>query len=124
LTLAAGLEQTRGDRMLSDYGARRDLAESLAEGLAHHVGDVARRVPGAEVILQLDEPSLPTVLAGNVPTISGFGRLRAVDEDEARSLLQRVVDAAGVPVVVHCCAAGVPTSLVRRAGAIAVSVDT
>lgn len=123
LTLAAGLERTRGDRMVSDHGARRDLTASLAEGLARHVHDVARRVPGAEVILQLDEPSLPAVLAGDVPTISGFGRLRAVDDDEARSLLQTVVDTVRVPVVVHCCAPGVPVPLVQRAGAVAVALD-
>ncbi|MEB0161031.1 hypothetical protein QN405_25765, partial [Pseudomonas sp. AH2 (2023)] len=31
-TLAATVEKPRGDRVLSDHGARRDLAESLAEG--------------------------------------------------------------------------------------------
>jgi methionine synthase II (cobalamin-independent) len=123
LTLAAGLERTRGDRMLADYGARRDLAESLAEGAAMHVSDLARRVPGASVVLQLDEPSLPAVLAGSIPTISGYGRLRSVAESEAESLLSAVISRVECPVVVHCCAANPPFQVIQRAGAAAVSID-
>lgn len=123
LTLAASLERTRGDRMVADHGARRDLTESLAEGVRQHVAEITRRVPGARPIVQLDEPSLPTVLAGEVPTISGFGRLRAVDDEEARTLIRTVVDAAEVPVVLHCCAANVPVTVAHRAGAVAISVD-
>ena len=75
-TLAATLEKTRGDKVLSDHGARRDLTDSLAEGVRLHVAEVSRRIPGAQFVLQLDEPGLPAVLAGDVPTVSGFGRLR------------------------------------------------
>ena len=123
LTLAAGLERTRGDRMVADHGARRDLTESLAEGVRQHVAEMARRVPGARPIVQLDEPSLPAVLAGEVPTISGFGRLHAVEREEADALIRTIVDAAGVPVVVHCCAAQVPVTVVHGAGAVALSID-
>ncbi|WP_211659020.1 hypothetical protein [Phytoactinopolyspora halophila] len=125
LTLAATLERARGERAIADHGARRDLAESLAEGVAEHVADVARRVPEASVVMQLDEPSLPAVLAGEIPTVSGYGRLRAVDESEAESLLRSVIEAAGsdVPVVVHCCARRVPTALLQRAGAVGVALD-
>ncbi|MBB5790586.1 methionine synthase [Jiangella mangrovi] len=123
LTLAASVELNRGGAAVSDAGARRDLAESLAEGVAGFVADVARRVPGAGVVLQLDEPSLPAVLAGSIPTVSGFGRLRAVDTPEVVGLLSSVVGAAGVPVVVHCCAPSVPVGVVRSAGAAAVSLD-
>lgn len=123
LTLAASIEKSRGDRALADHGARRDLTESLAEGVRAHVADVAKRVPGAQVVLQLDEPSLPAILAGSIPTISGFGRLRSVTEPEAESLLAGVMAAAGVPVVVHCCAPDVPVLALQRAGAVAVAVD-
>lgn len=123
LTLAAGLERTRGDRMLADYGARRELAESLAEGLALHVADVSKRLAGANVVVQIDEPSLPDVLVGAIPTISGYGRLRSVSESEAETLLGLIVTAVDVPVVVHCCAARVPSSLIHNAGASAVSLD-
>ena len=48
-TLAATVERPRGDRVLADHGARRELAQALAEGLRAHVADVRRRVPGADL---------------------------------------------------------------------------
>jgi hypothetical protein len=122
-TLAAGLDLPVGGKVLRDPGAVRDLTASLAEGLRAHVGEVAARVPGASVLLQLDEPSLPAVLAGRVPTESGLGTLRAVPTDTASGALRAVVEAVGVPVVVHCCAPDVPLEAVGAAGAVAVALD-
>ncbi|MEU4641680.1 methionine synthase [Micromonospora sp. NPDC023814] len=122
-TLAASLELPIGGRMLRDPGAVRDLTGSLAEGLRAHVAAVVRRLPHATVLLQLDEPSLPAVLAGRVPTESGFGAYRAVEPGVAGSLLRTVVEAAGVPVLVHCCAPDVPLELIRATGAAGVALD-
>ncbi len=122
-TLAASLERSRGDRSVVDAGARRDLAQSLTEGLAAHVADVAARVPGARVVVQLDEPSVPAVLLGGLPTVSGFGHLSAVEENVVEQELGAVVRSLPVPVVVHCCAARMPLGLFRAAGAAAVSFD-
>jgi methionine synthase II (cobalamin-independent) len=122
-TLAAGLERTRGDRAVVDAGARRDLAQSLAEGLADHVAAVAARVPGAQVVVQLDEPSVPAVLQGGLPTVSGFGHLSAVEATVVEQELAAVVTALSGPVVVHCCAARMPLDLFRAAGAAALSFD-
>lgn len=122
-TLAASLELGYGDRTLRDPGAVRDLIDSLAEGVAEHAAQVRRRVPGAELLLQLDEPGLPGVLAGRVPTASGFDRLPAVEEPVAQSGLRQVMKAAGGHPLVHCCARDVPYRLLRAAGARAISVD-
>lgn len=122
-TLAAGIDLPVGGRMLRDPGAVRDLTESLAEGLRAHVAAVAGRIPGAELLLQVDEPTLPAVLAGRVPTESGLGVLRAVEPSKAADALRTVLTAAGVPVVVHCCAPDVPLELLRSAGAAAVALD-
>ena len=125
-TLAATVERPRGDKVLADHGARRELAESLAEGLLAHVAEVRRRVPGATLLVQVDEPALPAVLAGAVPTASGFGRHRSVDEPRAAPALEAVLSAiasAGATPVVHCCAAAVPLSLLDRVGAPGLSVD-
>lgn len=123
-TLAASLELPSGHRVVSDPGASRDLAESLAEGLAGHLADVARRVPGARLVVQLDEPSLPAVLAGTVPTPSGYGTVHAVEgsvvEDTLRGVLAVAPEGGRV---VHCCATDVPVGLLRAAGADAVSLD-
>ena len=77
-TIASTVEKPRGDKVLTDHGARRELAQALAEGVRVHLADVQRRVPGAELVLQVDEPALPFVLAGQVPTASGFSRHRSV----------------------------------------------
>jgi hypothetical protein len=122
-TLAAALERSRGEHAVVDAGARRDLAQSLTEGLAAHVASVAARVPGASVIVQLDEPSVPAVLQGALPTVSGFGRLPAVEETAVEQELASVVRGLPGPVVVHCCAPRTPLGLFRAAGAAAVSFD-
>lgn len=125
-TLAATMERPRGDRVLADHGARRELAQSLAEGTAEHVADVARRVPGADVIVQVDEPALPAVLAAAVPTASGFGRHRSVDAPTAIAALKQVtaaISGAGARPVVHVCASDVPVPLLVDAGFTAISYD-
>jgi methionine synthase II (cobalamin-independent) len=122
-TLAAGLERSRGDRAVVDAGARRDLAQSLAEGLAAHVAGVGARVPGATLVVQLDEPSVPAVLQGGLPTASGFGKLAAVEASVVEQELADLVRRIDVPVVVHCCAPRVPMDLFRAAGAAGLSFD-
>ncbi|MEV8066128.1 methionine synthase [Streptomyces sp. NPDC085995] len=123
-TLAAHLELRNGEAALSDAGACRDLAASLAEGLRPHLAEVRRRVPGAHVVLQLDEPSLTAVLRGQVRTASGYRTHRAVDRQVVEATLRDVVGVHdGGPVVVHSCAPDVPFALLRRAGAAGVSFD-
>ncbi|MFB7474838.1 methionine synthase [Kitasatospora sp. NPDC056184] len=122
-TLAASVELKHGEKALADPGACRDIAGSLTEGLRRHLADVRKRVPGAEVVLQLDEPLLPAVLAGEVKTASGFQRLRSVDRQVAEEALRELVRGLDAPVVVHCCSPRVPLPLLRRAGVAGVSVD-
>jgi methionine synthase II (cobalamin-independent) len=123
-TLAATVELPRGDKVLADHGARRDLAEALAYGLQEHVAEVRRRIPGAELVVQLDEPGLPAVLAGAVPTASGWGKHRPVDGPGSVELLSRVVEAVDPAItLVHCCAARPPIEVFRKAGAQGVAVD-
>lgn len=125
-TLTAGIELPRGHRVLTDAGALREFTESLCEGLANHVAEVTART-GAPVLVQLDEPTLPAVLAGLLPTPSGFGMVAPVSAPEARDLLATVVEAARAatnqPVAVHCCATNPPIALFRDAGADIVSLD-
>ncbi|WP_093413516.1 methionine synthase [Saccharopolyspora flava] len=125
-TLAAGVELARGHRVLTDHGALRDFTESLTEGLLGHVRQVAAR-SGSRVLVQLDEPSLPAVLKGSLPTPSGYGNVAAVPEPDVQRLLGEMIDeigsATGEPVVVHCCAKRPPVELLRRAGAGAISLD-
>ncbi|MFF0782466.1 methionine synthase [Streptomyces sp. NPDC003720] len=122
-TLAAALELRNGEAALSDPGACRDLAASLAEGLRLHLAEVRRRIPGARLVLQLDEPSLTSVLRGQVRTASGYRTHRAVDRQVVEATLRDVIAVHDGPVAVHSCAPDVPFALLRRAGADAVSFD-
>src|SRR5258708_25066578 len=123
-TLAAAIELTHSQNpAVADRGASADLAASLAEGVAAHVAAIRERIPGATVLVQLDEPSLPAVLAGAVPTASGLNRVGAVDVTVTRDGLRTVLDATTAFGLVHCCAPDVPFGLMRDAGAQAVGFD-
>jgi hypothetical protein len=121
-TLAAGVELHTGHRVLTDRGAVREFATSLTEGLREHVAEVAGRT-GAQVVLQLDEPTLPAVLAGSLSTPSGYGEVRAVAEPDVKDLLREVISGVGVPVVLHCCADRPPLRLLADVGAAGVGID-
>jgi Cobalamin-independent synthase, Catalytic domain len=121
-TLAASVELRTGNRVLTDYGAVREFLASLGEGLRAHLAEVAERT-GAQVLLQLDEPGLPAVLAGSLPTPSGFGTVRAVPEADVQDALEELVAGLGAPVVVHCCAQNPPLALLTRTGVVGVGID-
>jgi methionine synthase II (cobalamin-independent) len=123
-TLAATIELSRSQNpVLADPGAVADLIASLAEGVAAHVAEVRGRIPGADVLLQLDEPALPAVLAGSVPTASGLNRVGAIDTTVTRDGLHTVLDAATAVGLVHCCARDCPFQIIKDAGARAVAFD-
>lgn len=125
LTLASMIERPRGDKLLADHGARRELSEALAEALVEHVAGLRRRFAG-ELVIQVDEPAITAVLGGKVPTASGFGSHRSVDAPLADALLRPVVEAirdGGAIPVVHSCAPDVPESLLDGAGFEAIAFD-
>ena len=123
-TLAAMMERPRGDRVLADSGARRDLNQSLAEGIAQLVAEMVRRLSNAELLIQLDEPLLPAVLGGTIANASGLSRHRPIEPHEVSGALIYLRERlAPTPVAVHCCAADPPIELLRRACVVGVFVD-
>ncbi|WP_125609762.1 hypothetical protein [Specibacter cremeus] len=114
LTLAASVYLHYGERALLDHGARRDVAESLAAGLAGHVAMVAQAVPGAAITVQLDETDIARVLDGAIPTASGYRTLRSVPKDEVRGAWQLLVraahDAGATDVVLNLGTGSLPGS--------------
>ncbi|MGA7206971.1 MAG: hypothetical protein WBX27_20355 [Specibacter sp.] len=94
LSLAAAIHLHYGERALRDYGARRDVAQSLSAGLVAHVEKVRAAVPGAALTLQIDEPEAARALAGTIPTVSGYRTLRSIPASELRQSWTTFVAAA------------------------------
>ena len=123
-TLAATLELPRTLNVaIADPGAVADLTASLAEGAAAHVAEVGKRVPGARLVVQLDEPALSAVAGGEVPTASGLSRIAPVEADVLRERLAQVIASTGKYTVIHSCSTAVPFGIIRAAGAGALSFD-
>jgi methionine synthase II (cobalamin-independent) len=122
ITLAAHLEMSNGHRAITDAGAVRDLARSLAEGVAAHRAEVARRLE-CPVVVQFDEPSLPAALAGRLTGVTSLSPVHPVDEAVASALLDECVDVVGGEVALHSCAGGLPWPLIQRSTFSAVSFD-
>lgn len=106
-SLAARLELPGGMPVLTDRGARRDLAASLAEGAAGYAGRLAGRL-GAGARILLDEPRLWHVAAGTVAGPSRFDPVPAVPAEQLALSLCRFADALRT--------AGVAEVLVRAPG--------
>ncbi|TFV60362.1 methionine synthase [Mycobacterium sp. PS03-16] len=122
VTLAAELELSGGHRAITDRGALRDLAASLAEGMAVHRAEVSRRLE-TPVVVQFDEPLLPAALAGRLTGVTSLTPVHPVDEAVATQLLDECVDRVGGEVALHCCAVGVPWKVLQRSSVHAVAVD-
>jgi methionine synthase II (cobalamin-independent) len=122
ITLAAELELANGHRAITDLGAVRDIAASLAEGVAAHRAAVSRRLD-TPVVVQFDEPSLPAAVAGRLAGVTTLSPVAAIDETLATTLLDTCVAAAGAEVSVHSCATALPWKALQRSSIAAISVD-
>ncbi|HEX2285080.1 MAG TPA: methionine synthase [Mycobacterium sp.] len=122
ITLAAQLELPSGHRAITDAGAVRDLAGSLAEGVAAHRAQVARRLD-TPVVVQFDEPLLPAALEGRLTGVTSLTPVHPVDESVAVGLLDDCVATVGAEVVLHSCASPLPWNVLQRSSIHAVSVD-
>jgi methionine synthase II (cobalamin-independent) len=122
ITLAAGLELANGHRAITDSGAVRDLAASLAEGVAAHRAALARRLD-TPVVVQFDEPSLPAALGGRLTGVTALSPVAALDESVAGALLDTCAASVGADVLLHSCAPKLPWDLLQRSAISAISVD-
>jgi methionine synthase II (cobalamin-independent) len=122
ITLAAELELSNGHRAITDLGAVRDIAASLAEGVAAHRASVSRRLD-APVVVQFDEPSLPAAVAGRLTGVTALSPVAPIDETLATAMLDICAAAAGAEVSVHSCGAAVPWKALQQSSISAVSVD-
>ncbi len=91
-TLAASIELPKGEKALADPGAVRDITASLTEGLTRHLDDIRRRLPAVtRLVVQIDEPLMPAVVAGELSTASGWGRIRSYERSVVEDGLRQVL---------------------------------
>jgi methionine synthase II (cobalamin-independent) len=122
ITLTAELELSNGHRAITDPGAIKDIAASLAEGIAVHRASVSRRLD-TPVVVQLDEPLLPAAIAGHLSGVSALSPVAAIEETLAISMLDTCVAAAGAEVSVHCCGTDLPWKVLLQSSISALAVD-
>lgn len=125
LSLAANLHLHNGERALLDHGARRDLRDALIDGVSSLLQRAAIASPGARLTLQFDEPEISGVLAGAIPTASGYRTLRAVPEHEATeawTMLAEGARKAGAAAVVLSFRTAEHLPLVQRVPGLGVAV--
>ncbi|MCT9870132.1 hypothetical protein [Paenarthrobacter aurescens] len=126
MSLAANLHLHNGERALLDFGARRDIAESLAAGVAEHLRRVSTAVPGAGIVVQIDEPDISSVMAGTIPTASGYRTLRSISGEEITGAWRLVIDAlraaGSVETVISVPEIEAPIERILAAGADGVAV--
>ncbi|QCU77744.1 hypothetical protein E7744_05680 [Citricoccus sp. SGAir0253] len=103
MSLAAGLWLPGGERSLSDAGARRDVVQSLAAGLADWVRSVRAATGAARLTVVVDEPRAAAVLSGALPTASGYRTVRSIPRSEVRAgwtlVTEAVLDAGATGAV-------------------------
>ncbi|WP_343598777.1 methionine synthase [Mycobacterium sp.] len=122
VTLAAQVELANGHRAITDPGAARDLAASLAEGVAAHRAALQRRLD-TPVVVQFDEPSLPAALAGRLTGVTALNPVPPIDDTLATTLLDICAAAAGADVAVHSSGPDIPWNVLQRSTITAVMVD-
>jgi methionine synthase II (cobalamin-independent) len=122
VTLAAELELANGHRAITDHGAVRDLAASLAEGVEAHRAAVSRRLD-TPVVVQFDEPSLPAALAGQLTGVTALTPVDPIDQALATAALDTCVARAGADALLHSCASSLPWNLLQASNFRAVSID-
>lgn len=111
-SLSSMLYLGNGERVQSDHGARRDVREAYAHGVGQHLQRLSSITGIEDFTLQIDEPMLPNMLDGRVPTASGYRTLRSIPRSEVRTSYEEflnTVAAVVTKITVHT-AVNLPSS--------------
>ena len=102
-TLLALVDLPRGEPMVIDPGARRDLVQAHLAAVRELVARVRALVPGARPVLQLDEPALGGVAEGAIRSSSGLRQCPPVEPEEFGRAYGALAS-LDPGLVVHSCA--------------------
>lgn len=109
-TLLGTIVDQWGERSLRDRGFAAELCAAHADACVGLLRRVQAVLPGAAVVLVLDEPLLAAVHAGSLPFSSGYRRHAAASTAQLVGGLRPIGDAVradGAALGVHTCAAPV-----------------
>ena len=120
-TLLALVDLARGEPMVVDAGARRDLVQAHLAAVQELTARVRALVPGAEPLMQLDEPALGGVADGAIRSSSGLRQCPPVEPEEF-GRAYRDLASLDPGLVVHSCAPA-PWRPLMDAGVHAFAVD-
>lgn len=127
-TLVTALSLSSGARVLGDHGARRDVVQAYAYGIAAFTDRIASL--GMQPTVRLVESRLTPVLTGTWPTVSGWASLPAISEAQVWAALESTLRHLPPTVLalpnldpLHLQGKEIPAAeAVRRTGARSVSV--
>ncbi len=120
-TFAASAELANGHKILRDKGAWSDVIASATEGIGVLAAETERRL-GARVVVQLDEPSIGSVIDGTVRPLTRFDTIAAIPVAEVADALGELVAGVGRPLILHDCG-GPRWDLIRLLPGVALSCD-
>ncbi|MBV7295130.1 hypothetical protein KRX51_04250 [Corynebacterium sp. TAE3-ERU12] len=112
-TLACAVELANGHRLLSDAGAVRYLAQSLAAGVQEVAADIARR-HAAEVVVQLDEPQLARVSSNQVADAAHRPVLGSGGWRESAAILREVTSVLADAGIATTIRPGQPPTVLQQ----------
>lgn len=122
-TLAASVENRNGEMLLRDPGAVIELTQALTLAWSTLLADIRKRLPLANLVIQIDEPLIRDVIRGSIKTQSKWSAYKPVDSVIAENALRQVREIHDGPSVLHCCTDEVPFELIKNAGFTGPSFD-
>jgi hypothetical protein len=91
---AGAVEGPRGEKLIRDHGALRDISIALSDVVAETAVDLSRSFSGATLTIQIDEPLVMPATSGAIPTASAFRTYVALDRQLVASLWSPLFAAA------------------------------
>ena len=79
VTWAASVEDPRGEKLIRDHGALREVTSALTNSIAELLEQLRRRFPSIELFVQIDEPLVMSAVTGAIPTASSLHTYVALD---------------------------------------------
>lgn len=125
ISLSASVYRSNGELLLSDHGARRDIVQSLCEGLKPWIKALNEATRHAPLTLHLAEPYLEDAMKGAIPTSSGYKTHRNIPLHEVEAIYSALKQELGADIeqLVVAMPAGLRSEVYVEPDAVAFSLE-